>query len=101
MGAFLTMRLIDALVAAGLDPNAISLDSMVEQAESAAVTVTGPMRDAVAVAIQGVFILAFIAAALGLVATAFAPAGRIGQMNKPPAPGEEAGAAVADLAPEV
>jgi hypothetical protein len=81
----------------------VSLDSMVEQAESAAVTVSGPMRDAVAVAIQGVFVLAFIAAALGLIATAFAPAGRIGQLGKgkPTATSEEAGATVTDLAPEI
>jgi EmrB/QacA subfamily drug resistance transporter len=100
MGVFLTLRLTNALVAAGLDPNVISLDSMVEQAESAAVTVTGPMRDAVAIAIEGVFILAFIAAALGLIATAFAPSGRIGQLNKQPAP-DEGSAPVADLAPEL
>jgi EmrB/QacA subfamily drug resistance transporter len=101
MGAYLTMRLVNALAAAGLDPNVVSLDSMVQQAESAAVTVTGPMREAVAVAIEGVFVLAFIAAGLGLIATAFAPAGRIGQLNKPQAQGEEAGAAVTDFAPEL
>lgn len=101
MGAFLTVRLTNALVAAGLDPNAISLDSMIEGAENAASTVTGPMRDAMAIAIEGVFILAFVAAALGLIATAFAPAGRIGQMGKKPAPGEDAGTTVADLAPEL
>ena len=100
MGAFLTLRLTNALVAAGLDPNAISLDSMIEGAESAASAVTGPMRDAMAIAIEGVFILAFIAAALGLIATAFAPAGRIGQMGKKPAPGDDAGAAVV-AAPEM
>lgn len=105
MGAYLTVRLMNALTAAGLDPNAISLDSMIEGAESAATTVTGPMRDAMAIAIQGVFVLAFIAAALGLVATAFAPAGRIGQLSKQPEKGgepkgEESGA-VADFAPEI
>jgi MFS family permease len=97
MGAFLTMRLMEELVKAGLDPNVISLDSMIEAAESAAATVTGPMRDAMAMAIEGVFVLAFIAAGLGLIATAFAPAGRIGQLKKE-APSEEAGAAVTDLA---
>jgi EmrB/QacA subfamily drug resistance transporter len=101
MGAYLTLRLTDALVARGIDPNAISLNSMIEGAESAAAAVTGPMREAMAVAIEGVFLLAFIAAALGLISTAFAPAGRIGQLNKPPQPGEEAAVPVADLAPEV
>jgi EmrB/QacA subfamily drug resistance transporter len=100
MGVFLTMRLTNALVAAGLDPNAISLDSMIEGAESAATTVTGPMREAMAVAIQGVFVLAFIAAALGLIATAFAPAGRVGQLGKQPPQKDEPGTPVADLATE-
>jgi EmrB/QacA subfamily drug resistance transporter len=97
MGAYLTLRLTNALAAVGLDPNAISLDSMIEGAAGAA-TVTGPMREAMAVAIQGVFVLAFIAAGLGLISTAFAPTGRIGQLNQEPAAGEEAGAAVTDLA---
>lgn len=89
MGAYLTLRLTEALMAAGLDPNVVSLNSMIEGGEAAA-AVTGPMRDAMAVAIEGVFVLAFIAAALGLIATAFAPAGRIGQMGG--AHGEEGGA---------
>jgi EmrB/QacA subfamily drug resistance transporter len=101
MGVFLTLRLNNALTAAGLDPNAISLNSMIEGAETAAVAVTGPMREAMAVAIQGVFVLAFIAAALGLIATAFAPAGRVGQLGKQPPKGDEAGGQVADFAPEV
>src|SRR5688572_10393039 len=57
MGAYLTMLLMNQLTAAGLDPNAISLDSMIEGAESAAATITGPMRDAMATAIEGVFVL--------------------------------------------
>ena len=101
MGAFLTVRLTNALVAAGLDPDAISLDSMIEGAEGAVATVTGPMRDAMAVAIEGVFVLAFVAAALGLIATAFAPAGRIGQTGNQPQPGEEGAAAVKEFAPEL
>ena len=101
MGVFLTMRLTSALVAVGLDPNAISLDSMIQGAESAAATVTGPMRDAMAVAIEGVFVLAFIAAALGLIATAFAPTGRIGQTGGQSAPSGETAAPVTDFAPEL
>jgi MFS family permease len=101
MGAFLTLRLTNALLAAGLDPTAISLDSMIEGAETAAVTVTGPMRDAIAIAIEGVFILAFIAAGLGLISTFFAPAGRIGQMNKEEVLSDEPGGTVTDFAPEL
>ncbi len=105
MGALLTVRLTEALVAAGLDPNAVSLNSMIDSTESAVAAVTGPMRDAMATAIEGIFVLAFIAAALGLVATAFAPHGRVGQLGGKPAPneaeGEEAGASTTDFVPEV
>lgn len=100
MGAYLTVRLTDALLAAGLDPNVVSLDSMIEGAESAATQITGPMRDAMAVAIEGVFVLAFIAAGLGLIATFFAPAGRIGQMGAA-AKSEETEGAVAEFVPEL
>ena len=97
MGAYLTVRLTDALLAVGLDPNVVSLDSMME---GAAMQITGPMRDAMAVAIEGIFVLAFIAAGLGLIATAFAPAGRIGQMGAA-ATGEEAEVAVPEFVPEL
>jgi MFS family permease len=101
MGAFLAVRLTDALLAAGLDPDVVSLEGMIDGAEGAAAAVTGPMRDAMAVAIEGVFVLAFIAAALGLVATFFAPTGRIGHMKQQPAQGEETGTPVTDFAPEL
>jgi hypothetical protein len=101
MGAYLTIRLTNALAAAGLDPDAISLDSMIEGAEGAAATITGPVRDAMAIAIEGVFVLAFIASGLGLIATAFAPAGRIGQFNQQPTTDQEAGTPATDFAPEI
>lgn len=101
MGAYLTLRLTNALMAAGLDPNSISLDAMIEGGENAAAAITGAVHDAMAIAIEGVFVLAFIASALGLVATAFAPAGRIGQLDKQPATEGEASAPVTDFAPEI
>ncbi|MCC6454216.1 MAG: MFS transporter [Caldilineaceae bacterium] len=101
MGAFLAARLSSALIAAGLDPNAVSLEGMIDGAEGAAAAVTGPMRDAMAIAIEGVFELAFIAAALGLVATFFAPTGRIGHMAQPSTQAEEVGAPVTDFASEL
>ena len=78
MGAYLTVRLTGALLAAGLDPTTISLDSMIEGAGATAVQISAPVREAIAYGIEGIFVLAFAAAAVGLVATAFAPAGRIG-----------------------
>lgn len=78
MGVFLTNRLASALVERGLDPAGISLNSLMESAETS-IEVLGPLRESMATAIGSVFIIAFISAALGLVATAFAPAGRIGK----------------------
>jgi EmrB/QacA subfamily drug resistance transporter len=77
MGVVLTMQLASMLSAAGIDPASVSLEGMLEEG-AATVAVTGPVQEALAAAIQSVFMLAFIAAALGLVITAFAPAGRIG-----------------------
>jgi MFS family permease len=100
MGTFLTLRLATALAAAGVDPAAISLESMIEGAENVASAVTGPIRESMAVAIEGVFMLAFVAALLGLIATAFAPAGLIGQMQRQAEPGDEKATGV-DFAPEL
>jgi EmrB/QacA subfamily drug resistance transporter len=97
MGAYLTARLMSALTAAGLDPSAISLNSMIDSAGTAATTVTGPMRDAMAMAIEGIFVLAFIAAGLGLIATAFAPATHARGVVE----GEEADAGMTEFVPEL
>jgi MFS family permease len=99
MGAYLTVRLTELLMAQGLDPQMLSLDNLITGVGDASTAVTGPLREAMAVAMEGVFMLAFIAAALGLIVTAFAPAGRIGQMGAQ-AEGEE-GEAVIDFAPEL
>jgi EmrB/QacA subfamily drug resistance transporter len=82
MGAALSFRLAARLVAAGLDPTAISVDSLLDPLARATTSVVleGTLRTALAGAIQGVFVIAFIAAALGLVATTFAPRGRIDQL---------------------
>ncbi len=44
------------------------------------IALLGPLRVAPAGAIQGVFLLALVSAALALVVTALAPAGRIDQL---------------------
>lgn len=86
MGVFLTMRLANALVAAGIDPGTVPMDSLIggEGGAELPAALMDTIRAALAVSIEGVFWLAFIAAALGLVATAFAPAGRIGQTKAMP-----------------
>jgi len=82
MGAALSSRLAARLAEAGLDAAAISLDSLLDPMARTASNVVweGTLRNALAGAMQGVFFLAFIAAALGLVATAFAPRGRLDQL---------------------
>jgi EmrB/QacA subfamily drug resistance transporter len=82
MGLFLSMRLAQGLAAAGLDPNTVSLDSLLDPLASAGSTATfdTALRVALAGAIQGVFLLALVSAALALVVTALAPAGRIDQL---------------------
>lgn len=80
MGAVLSMSLINALTAAGLDLSLAQqlLDSGVEGAT--AVPIDGAVRSALAGAIRGVFVVAFVAAALGVAATLLTPRGRIGQL---------------------
>lgn len=82
MGAALSLRLAARLAEAGLDPAAIAVDSLLDPVARTASSVVweGTLRNALAGAMQGVFVIAFIAAALGLVATALAPPGRIDQL---------------------
>ena len=80
LGIFLTLRLASALRAAGLDPAAVSLDSLIEPAAQAASAINGPLREALAVAIANLFGLALIAAVIGLLVVFLAPSGRIAQL---------------------
>jgi hypothetical protein len=80
LGMYLSARLASELVASGLDPNAVSLDSLVDPLAGAAAQ--GPLRDALAAAVAGMFLLAFIASLAGLLAVLIAPRGRIAQLMK-------------------
>jgi MFS family permease len=82
MGAVLSIRLATELQAAGVNPTSVSLNSLLDPIASATsnATLDTTLRTALAHAMRGVFFLAFIASAIGLVATAFAPAGRIAQL---------------------
>src|SRR5262249_44734040 len=79
MGVALSLRLAARLAEAGLDTATISVDRLLDPVASRASSlgVEGTLRNALAGAMQGFFVIAFIAAALGLVPTAFAPRGRI------------------------
>jgi hypothetical protein len=82
LGAVLSVRLATALSAAGLDPAAVSLNSLLDPLAAAnSATLDSALRGALAVAMQGVFTIALLAAALGLVVTALAPGGRIVQIK--------------------
>lgn len=83
MGVVLSIGLTSRLMAAGLDPGALSVDSLLNPPGSGAATsavVEGALRTALAGAIGHIFFFAFLAAVLGLLVTAFAPEGRISQL---------------------
>lgn len=96
MGVALSLRLAAHLAEAGLDPTQISVEALLDPIAQAAthLVLEGTLREALTGAIQRVFVIAFIAAALGLLATAFAPRGRIDQLAarraKTKAPGRSA-----------
>lgn len=105
MGAFLALRLPAALSARGLDPDAVSLASLIEPLEGASPALNGPLREAMAAVISGIFAIAFVGAALGLIASTFAPGGRITrsqeQAKPASAPAVDEVPAAADLATEI
>jgi hypothetical protein len=79
MGALLASRLAANLLAAGLDPNAVAVDSLLSPLPQAggAVAIEGALRTALGSAIQSVFLIALGAAVLGLIATLLAPRRRL------------------------
>jgi len=79
MGAVLASRLATSLTAAGVDPTTVSLDSLIDPVASSSSNAAfdHTLQFALGGAIQGVFIIAFIAAILALIASFFIPGGRI------------------------
>jgi hypothetical protein len=87
MGAVLSIRLANALTTAGLDPAAVSLNSLIDPlAAPTATAFDAALRTALATAMQGVFYIAFVAAALGFLVTMLAPGGQISQITPGSAP---------------
>jgi hypothetical protein len=80
LGVFLSSRLASQLLAAGVDPTSVSLNTLLDPIAGASIAIEGPLRQALAVAIAGMFIIAFIAALGALGAMAFAPPGKIAQL---------------------
>jgi MFS family permease len=82
MGVFLSTRLASGLAAAQIDPQSVSLDSLLDPVASLTASIEGPLRAALAISIANLFIIAFVAALLGLVAVLFSPPGKIAQLMK-------------------
>jgi EmrB/QacA subfamily drug resistance transporter len=80
MGAFLSARLGTELAARGMDPATVSLNSLLQPVANLDAALTGPLREALAVSIAYLFVIAFAAALLGLVAVTLAPPGKIAQL---------------------
>jgi EmrB/QacA subfamily drug resistance transporter len=80
LGVFLSSRLASQLLAAGVDPTSVSLNTLLDPIAGANIAFEGPLRQALAVSIAGMFIIAFIAAIAALGAVAFAPPGKIAQL---------------------
>jgi EmrB/QacA subfamily drug resistance transporter len=80
MGIFLSANLAARLTASGLDPAVVKIESLLDPLARAAASVAGPVRDALAGSIAGLFVIAFIAALLGLVAVFFTPRGKVAQL---------------------
>jgi len=87
MGAVLSTIVAQQLAAAGLDAT-VSLNSLLEAPGSAMAT-NETLRAALAAGISGVFVVAFIAAALGLLVTILAPRGKIAQLAAERGRGDE------------
>jgi EmrB/QacA subfamily drug resistance transporter len=71
MGAALSARLASSLSASGLDPNMV--DQLLDPVPGAQVVISEGVRSAMANSIHLVFVIAFVAAALGLVSAFFTP----------------------------
>jgi EmrB/QacA subfamily drug resistance transporter len=82
LGVVLSVQLGRRLVAAGVDPATVAVERLLDPlADVAPGAVTGTvLRAALAGAISSIFAVACVAAALGLVATALAPGGRIASL---------------------
>jgi EmrB/QacA subfamily drug resistance transporter len=82
LGAFLSSGLASQLLHAGLDPTVISLNDLVDPVAGAAAAVQGPLRDALAIAMAGMFLISLGAAAAGLVAVFFSPKGKVTEIRQ-------------------
>jgi EmrB/QacA subfamily drug resistance transporter len=71
MGAALSMTLASRLTAAGLDPNLVT--ELLDPSSASGTVIDAGVRVAMADAVHLIFVIAFVAAALGLLSAFFAP----------------------------
>jgi len=83
MGAALSMRLASSLSASGLDPEIVT--RLLDPLPGSGVLLDSGLRLAMADAIHLVFVIAFVAAALGLVTTFFTPRKELQESSSLPA----------------
>lgn len=82
LGIFLSSRLASLLLAAGIDPSSVAIENLLDSVEGASTALNGPVREALAISIANLFIIAFVAALFGLIAVLFAPRGKISQLMR-------------------
>ena len=85
MGVVLAMQLANGLRAAGLDPNMVSVDVLLDSASGAVnPAMIATVRGALTYAIVSVFWVAFVSSMGGFIVTALAPKARIGAKTSAP-----------------
>lgn len=83
MGLALALSLNAALQSFGIDPSSISLNSLIDPAPGTATpALNEELRQALAIAMRSVFLLALGTAALSFIITSFAPRGTIGRADE-------------------
>jgi len=79
MGAALSLFLAANLRAAGIPPESVSVNALLDPLASTNAALDAGLRLALAAAIRGVFGFALVGAVLALIASAFSPGGKLGQ----------------------
>jgi EmrB/QacA subfamily drug resistance transporter len=82
LGAILSAGLTRNLLAAGMDPASVSLNSLLNPIAGTSGTLLGPLKGALAASIANVFLIAFVVGIGALISVLFAPKGKISQLMK-------------------
>ena len=82
LGVVLSTRLAEHMLLANIDPNSVSLNSLLDPVASLNLALGGPLRAALAVSIAELFVIAFGAAFLALISVLLAPGGKISTLMR-------------------